>query len=566
MVNCREGDLSHYHGLSKDHRGPMENKITKLLIANRGEIALRIQRACEKRGIASVSVASEADAGALFARKAEELVIIGPAAASASYLNVAKLLAVARERGCNAVHPGYGFLSENALFARAVREAGLIFVGPRPESIETLGSKTSAREAVRKVGVPTTEGAPAGLDDEALVELAVKIGFPVIIKAAAGGGGRGMRIVRSVLEMRELLPLARAEAKKFFGDPAVYFEQYIERPRHVEVQVFGDRFGNVVHFGTRDCSTQRRHQKLVEEAPAPNLSDELRERLHSAAVNAAKSVGYENAGTAEFLVKDDKCFFLEMNTRIQVEHPVSEAISGVDLVDLQLAVAEGAPLPYSQRDITFSGHAIEFRIYAEDPAQNFAPSVGKITTLHRPTGEGIRDDYACEEGDEVSVHYDAMISKLILFGKSRADALIRARRALAEYRVEGPRTTLPFHRWLVRLSPFGKAPLDIGYLEREFSKKSLESFHASEQRDPVYRPPLGACEQMDRFAYFCRRFAAECTIEVVHHHEGYFVAYPVVGGEAWQAPECCQASNSQAEAVGRVAEYLESASLEERHR
>jgi acetyl-CoA carboxylase biotin carboxylase subunit len=520
-----------------------EHKIKQVLIANRGEIAVRIQRACRKLGIGSVSVASEADARSYFARQAEELVVIGPAAAKDSYLNIEKIVRTAVERGCDAVHPGYGFLSENADFARAVIEAGLIFVGPDPASIDTLGSKTKARAQVTKFGVPCTPGTSGDLDDAALVEAATAIGFPVIIKAVAGGGGRGMRVVQSADEMTTVLPRARGEALKNFSNAAVYAEKYIAQPRHVEVQVFGDAHGNVVHFGTRDCSSQRRHQKLIEEAPAPLLSPAVRSGVENAAVQAARSVGYKNAGTAEFLVCGNEYYFLEMNTRIQVEHPVTELVTGVDLVELQLRVAQGEPIPYRQEEITTTGHAIEFRIYAEDPLKNFAPAIGRITSLERPTAPHIREDYGCEAGDEISPHYDAMISKLIVTGATRAEAIERSLAALSRYSVGGLATTLDFHRWLLREPAFRRGGFDIGYVERTFTPESIRALRASEIRDPRHRAPVGDAEVVEFFRYRSAAFDHPYLIEVAHRASGVFEARPyAVTGEA-APPRFCRASN-----------------------
>ncbi|MBN8547691.1 MAG: ATP-grasp domain-containing protein [Deltaproteobacteria bacterium] len=515
------------------------------MIANRGEIALRIDRACKELGIKTTFIASEADRDSHFARSAEELVIIGPAAAKDSYLAMDKIVAVAKEKGCDAVHPGYGFLSENADFARKVQQAGLTFIGPDPESIDALGSKTEARKRVQERGVPTTAGAPGNLSDAELIALAEKVGFPIIIKAVAGGGGRGMRIVNSLEEMREALPRARAEALKNFSNDAVYFEQYISEPRHVEVQIFGDSHGNVVHFGTRDCSTQRRHQKLVEEAPAPFLSPDLRRRIESAAVEAARSVGYKNAGTAEFLVKDEKFYFLEMNTRIQVEHPVTEVVSGVDLVQLQLRVAQGEAIPWEQKDIRIRGHAIEFRIYAEDPENNFSPCKGRIRTLKRPQADYIREDGAFEEGDDVVLFYDAMLSKLIVYGATREEAIARSYEALREYELEGITTTLPFHRWLLRNSPFRAAPLDIGYLGREYSAESLRALRASEIRDPSYVEPIAGAEKREIFEYKCRRFDATYQVELTHRRGGLFLACPITELGNRAAPNYCRLSNGR---------------------
>jgi len=520
-----------------------EHKIKKVLIANRGEIAVRIQRACRKLGIASLSIASEADAKSYFAREAEELVVIGPAAAKESYLNIEKIVATACERGCDAVHPGYGFLSENAEFARAVQNAGLIFIGPDPDSIETLGSKTKARAQVTKFGVPCTPGTTGDLDDGALVKEASAIGFPVIIKAVAGGGGRGMRVVNSAEEMAQVLPRARGEALKNFSNQAVYAEKYIANPRHVEVQVFGDAHGNVVHFGTRDCSSQRRHQKLIEEAPAPLLPQAVRSGVENAAVQAAKSVGYKNAGTAEFLVCGNEFYFLEMNTRIQVEHPVTEIVTGVDLVELQLKVAQGEKIPYTQSEIKATGHAIEFRIYAEDPLKNFAPAIGKITSLKRPTAPYIREDYGCESGDEISPHYDAMISKLIVSGDTRAEAIERGLEALAGYSVGGLATTLDFHRWLLREPAFRKGGFDIGFVERTFTPESIRVLRASEIRDPLHRAPVEGAEVVEYFRYRSKRFDRPYTIEVTHRANGLFEARPYSPGGEAVVPRYCRASN-----------------------
>lgn len=535
-----------------------DHKIKKVLIANRGEIAARIQRACRKLGIASVSIASEADAKSYFARQAEELVIIGPPPAKDSYLNIAKIVQVAVERGCDAVHPGYGFLSENSDFARAVIDAGLIFVGPDPASIETLGSKTKARAQVTKFGVPCTPGTPGDLDDGALVEAASAIGFPVIIKAVAGGGGRGMRVVHSAEEMSQVLPRARGEALKNFSNQAVYAEKYIANPRHVEVQIFGDAHGKVVHFGTRDCSAQRRHQKLIEEAPAPLLAPAVRQGVEAAAVQAARSVGYKNAGTAEFLVCGNDFYFLEMNTRIQVEHPVTELVTGVDLVELQLKVAQGEAIPFEQGDIATTGHAIEFRIYAEDPAKNFAPAIGRITALKRPVAPYIREDFGCEAGDEISPHYDAMISKLIVFGQTRREAIDRGLEALREYAIAGLASTLDFHRWLLREPAFRAGGFDIGFVERTFSPAALRAVRASELRDPLHREPVEGAEVVEYFRYRSKQFQHSYIIEITHRGGGLFEARPMNAEGASVAPQFCRASNG----LRAVLRALESEVLE----
>ncbi|MBX7142815.1 MAG: ATP-grasp domain-containing protein [Oligoflexia bacterium] len=502
-------------------------KIKRVLIANRGEIARRIQRACKTLNIESVCIASEADRGSLFAREAEKLVVIGPAAAKDSYLAADKVVKAAVESGCDAVHPGYGFLSENADFARKVQAAGLRFIGPEPASIEALGSKTEARKLAAARGVPITLGAPAGLSDAELVRRAEEIGFPVIVKAVAGGGGRGMRIVENCAELMAALPLARAEALKNFANEAVYFEQYIHQPRHVEVQIFGDSHGTILHFGTRDCSTQRRHQKLVEEAPAPFLSPALRAAIEHAAVEAACSVHYSNAGTAEFLVKDEKFYFLEMNTRIQVEHPVTEAVTGVDLVELQLRVAQGEALPLKQEQVKFRGHAIEFRIYAEDPATKFSPDKGRIQELVRPQAAYLREDYGFVQGDDVTLFYDAMLSKLIVSGPTRQETIARAYAALRAYKLSGIKSTLPFHRWLLLNSPFASGPLDIGYLDRNFSAECLKELAVSEVSDPRHKAPVAGAEFRERLDYLSQNFNVRYEIEVRHLREGHFLATPI---------------------------------------
>jgi acetyl/propionyl-CoA carboxylase alpha subunit len=472
-----------------------KKKITKLLIANRGEIARRIHRACVSLGIKTVLVASDPDLNSLGANEVDQVVALGGSTARESYLSGDKIIAAARETGCDAIHPGYGFLSEDPNFAQATIDAGLIFVGPSPESIRALGVKTTARATVSRAGVPVTPGSLGGASDAELAKAAQEIGLPVIIKAAAGGGGRGMRIVRRVSELAESLERARAEALKNFGSDAVYLERYIEEPRHVEVQLFGDQHGSIVHFGTRDCSAQRRHQKLVEEAPASFLDNETRELIHQAAVAAAKSVGYYNAGTAEFLVKGREFYFLEINTRIQVEHPVTEAITGVDLVALQLKVAMGEKLPVSQEGISFSGHAIELRINAEDVREGFRPAVGTIESWVRPQekiNDGtFREDYGYREGDAIPPFYDSLISKLIFHGETRAHVIYKAFQYLEGYRIDGVPTSIPFHAWILANSDFQGPGIDIGYVERNFTgSEAVDSALNLLERDPEHK--LGA--------------------------------------------------------------------------
>lgn len=461
--------------------------IRKVLVANRGEIALRVQRACRKLGISSVLMASDADLEIYYARVADELVHIGPSASAQSYLNIAKIIDVAKETGCNAIHPGYGFLSENAEFATAVEEAGLIFIGPTPKAIEALGSKTKAREVARSVGVAITDGSGGGLNDEQLIKTAKKLRYPLLIKAVGGGGGRGMRIAKSADELRELLPVARSEGKKFFGSDDVYLERFIEKPRHVEVQILADQHGHVIHLGTRDCSTQRRNQKLIEEAPAPNLSDKLRDKLHKAAVQIAKKVKYTGVGTAEFLVSGDKFYFLEMNTRIQVEHPVTEQVTGVDLVEQQILAADGQRLRLKQSDIKAVGHSLEFRICAEDVLNGFTPSLGKIVDFDIPEGDGIRLESGYYKGDEVGAFYDSMIAKLIITAGSRAEAILNAEYILNRVKISGVTTNVDFHKWMLRLTHFKDAPVNIQFLNdgitedfNELVKRGYENFSASD--------------------------------------------------------------------------------------
>jgi len=447
-------------------------KIRKVLIANRGEIACRVIRACRELDIQTVAVFSEADREAVHVRMADQAVALGPPPARESYLVVDKLMAAVRATKADAVHPGYGFLSENADFAEAVAAAGAIFIGPPPSAIRAMGGKTSARALMQAAGVPVVPGDNGkdgrGFADAAEAKAAAaRIGYPVLLKAAAGGGGRGMRLVASEDKLEAALESARREAKGAFADDAVYLEKAIVRPRHIEVQVFGDTHGNVVHLHERDCSIQRRNQKVIEEASSPVIDDELRRRMGEVAVRAARSVGYVGAGTIEMLFDSAarSFYFLEMNTRLQVEHPVTELITGVDLVRWQLAVAEGAPLPMTQEQIPRRGAAIECRVYAED-AVKFLPSPGTITSLRVPAGPGIRDDSGVVAGSVISVHYDPMISKLCAYGATRAQAIDRMRRALAEYHVGGIRTNLAFHRRVMRHPAFLAGDYDTGFIER----------------------------------------------------------------------------------------------------
>ncbi len=445
---------------------------SKVLIANRGEIAVRVIRACREMSVASVAVFSEVDRAALHVSKADEAYPIGPAAARESYLNAAKILDVARRSGAEAIHPGYGFLSENAQFARACTEAGIKFIGPPAAAMELMGSKTRARAAMQAAGVPMVPGSARGLTLTEAEAMAGKIGFPVMVKAAAGGGGKGMRLVRAAGELKAAFETAQSEALRAFNDGEIYLEKFIENPRHIEIQVFGDEHGNVVYLGERECSVQRRHQKVIEEAPSAIVDEDMRQRMGAVAVQAAKSAGYTNAGTVEFLVDSARNFyFLEMNTRLQVEHPVTEMVTGLDLVQLQLRIAAGEKLPFKQEELTLRGHAIECRIYAEDPENNFFPSPGKITKLLRPSGPGVREDSGVYEGWTVPLDYDPMLSKLIVHAADRPSAIARMKRALDEYFVGGIKSNLPLFRRILEHPDFAAARIDTGFLDRLLAAK-----------------------------------------------------------------------------------------------
>jgi acetyl-CoA carboxylase biotin carboxylase subunit len=446
----------------------------KVLVANRGEIALRIIAACKELGIATVAVHSEADRDALHVRAADESVCIGPPAPSGSYLNITSLVAAAEITGADALHPGYGFLAENAHFAEILGEVGLKWIGPSPEAIRRMGDKSVAKATVKESGVPTVPGSPGPLDSiEDAMRLAVRIGFPVLLKAVAGGGGRGMRVARNDKELAAAFELATREAERAFGNGSVYLEKYLAEPRHVEIQIFGDAHGRVVHLGERECSLQRRHQKILEESPSPALSDELRAKMGAAAVAAAKAVDYVGAGTVEFLLDEDGSFyFMEMNTRIQVEHPVTEMVTGFDLVKEQIRVAAGEPLSFGPTPGDGDGagwkprgHAIEFRINAEDPV-TFAPSPGTITTFHLPGGPGVRVDTAAYSGWKIPPFYDSLIAKLIVHGRDREEALARGRRALELFIVEGVKTTIPLHLRLLDDPDVRHGRVSTKWLER----------------------------------------------------------------------------------------------------
>lgn len=440
--------------------------LRSVLVANRGEIALRIIRACHELGLRAVAVYSEADRLAPHVLEADDAFLIGPPPSSQSYLVAERLIDVARRAGCDAVHPGYGFLAERAFFAQAVEDAGLIFVGPPASAISAMGDKTEARRRMIDAGVPVVPGIAEPLDDAAAARaVAAEFGYPVLLKAAAGGGGKGMRVVQAEAELERAFEAARSEAQSAFGDGSIYLEKYLKRPRHIEIQVMADAHGAVLHFGERDCSVQRRHQKMIEEAPSSALTPELRARMGETAVAAARAVGYRNAGTIEFLFEGGEFYFLEMNTRIQVEHPVTELVMGIDLVQWQLRIAAGEALPFEQSAIRPNGHAIECRITSEDPANGFLPSTGRITLLEMPGGPGVRWDGGIAEGVDIGLFYDPLLGKLIVHAPDREGALDRMHRALAELRVVGVETSASFHRRVMREPSFRSGDVTIRYLE-----------------------------------------------------------------------------------------------------
>ena len=444
----------------------------KVLIANRGEIALRIHRACREMGIQTVAVHSTADANAMHVRLADESVCIGPPPARDSYLNVAAILSAAAISGADAIHPGLGFLAENADFAAAVEEHGLTFIGPSPEHIRLMGNKVAAKEAARRLGIPIVPGSRGPVSDLAAAEAAARlIGYPILIKASAGGGGRGMKVARNAAELAQLLPIAQNEAALFFGCGEVYLERHLERPRHIEVQILGDGLGGVINLGERDCSLQRAHQKVLEETPSPALDLHERERLSALAAAAVEELGYKGAGTLEFLYQDGEFYFIEMNTRLQVEHPITEMISGIDIVREQLRIAAGAALSYRQADVRLCGHAIECRINAENPV-TFLPCPGRVTDYHAPGGLGVRVDSALYHGYEVPPYYDSLIAKLIIHGSGRDECLMRLRRALDEFVIDGIDTTIPLHQRLATTPQFIDGDYDVHWLGRFVKSRS----------------------------------------------------------------------------------------------
>ena len=477
----------------------------KVLIANRGEIAVRIIRACRELGLETVAVYSEADRNALHVRYADEAYLLGPAPSRDSYLRADKILEIARKTGADAIHPGYGFLAEREDFAAACAESGITFIGPKPSAIAAMGDKAVARATVIKAGVPVVPGTEdvGNMTDEDLLRVAPKVGFPLLIKATAGGGGKGMREVRSLEEMPGLLTSARREAESSFGDGNVYLEKLVEGARHIEIQIMADNHGNVIHLGERDCSLQRRHQKLIEEAPSPFMDEELRAKMGALAVKSAQAVSYANAGTIEFLVdKDRNYFFLEMNTRLQVEHPITEMVTGVDLVAEQIRVARGRQLSYSQDDIKLHGHAIECRINAEDPYNGFLPSTGRITHSLLPTGPGVRVDTGVYPGFEVTPFYDPMIAKLIVWGESRGQAILRMRRALEEYRIVGVLTNIPFHQMMMDSHRFMGGQYDTRFVEERFSLEDAVEGKESYPEIAAVLATLAAHQQTERAAQF----------------------------------------------------------------
>lgn len=450
--------------------------ISKLLIANRGEIALRIMRSAKEMGIRTVAVFSEADRNALHVRYADEAVCIGPAPSNQSYLVGEKIIDACRLTGAQAIHPGYGFLSENAGFAQKVADAGLILVGPSPQAMETMGNKLSAKAAALKYNIPMVPGTEEAIQDvNEAKQRAVEVGFPILIKAAAGGGGKGMRIVEQAADFEEQMQLAVSEATSAFGDGAVFIERYVTSPRHIEIQVLGDSHGNIVHLFERECSVQRRHQKVIEEAPSSVLTEEIRQQMGKCAVDVARSVNYTGAGTVEFILDENlDFFFLEMNTRLQVEHPVTELITGIDLVKEQIKIASGEKLSFNQEDLKISGHAIELRVYAEDPANNFLPDIGTLQTYSTPKGNGVRVDDGFEQGMEIPIYYDPMIAKLITYGKDREEAIERMIRAIEEYDITGIETTLAFGKFVMQHEAFKTGNFDTHFVGKYFKPESLK--------------------------------------------------------------------------------------------
>ncbi|RCH55983.1 acetyl-CoA carboxylase biotin carboxylase subunit [Mucilaginibacter hurinus] len=473
----------------------------KILIANRGEIALRVMRSAREMGIKTVAVYSSADRDALHVRYADEAIYIGEPPASQSYLVGEKIIEACRITGAEGIHPGYGFLSENAAFARMVRQAGLILIGPSPEAMEIMGNKLSAKAAALKYNIPMVPGTEEAITDVAEAKLrAIEVGFPILIKAAAGGGGKGMRIVTGEDEFEEQMQLAVSEATSAFGDGSVFIERYVSSPRHIEIQVLGDSHGNILHLFERDCSVQRRHQKVIEEAPSAVLTPEIRERMGKCAVDVARSVNYTGAGTVEFIL-DEKLdfYFLEMNTRLQVEHPVTEAITGIDLVKEQIKIARGEAISFSQEDLSIRGHAMELRVYAEDPANNFLPDIGTLQTYITPKGPGVRVDDGFEQGMEIPIYYDPMIAKLITYGKDRTEAIERMKRAIDEYHITGITTTLGFGRFVMEHEAFSSGHFDTHFVKKYFDPNTAADTNEQEAivASVIFEKLLSSAKQTD---------------------------------------------------------------------
>jgi acetyl-CoA carboxylase biotin carboxylase subunit len=458
-------------------------KIKKILVANRGEISLRVMRTAREMGIKTVAVYSEADRNALHVRYADEAVCLGPPPSAQSYLLGDKIIDLCKEMDVDAIHPGYGFLSENAVFAKKVTDAGLIFIGPSPEAIEVMGSKLAAKQAVSKYDIPMVPGTEEAISDiPDAKKTAAKIGYPILIKASAGGGGKGMRIVENEEEFEEQMQRAISEAISAFGDGAVFIEKYITSPRHIEIQVLGDQHGNVVHLFERECSVQRRHQKVIEEAPSAVITEEKRNEMGQAAIGVAKACNYYGAGTVEFIVDENLDFyFLEMNTRLQVEHPVTEMITGKDLVLEQILIAEGHPLSFAQEDLKIQGHAVEVRVYAEDPRNNFLPDIGKLITYQRPQGPGVRVDDGFEQGMDIPIYYDPMIAKLVTHAENREKAINRMVRAIDDYKITGIETTLPFCRYVLEHDAFTSGNFDTKFVENYFTPEKLDEVFNEEE-------------------------------------------------------------------------------------
>ncbi len=498
-------------------------KIEKLLVANRGEIALRVMRSAKEMGIKTVAVYSEADRDALHVRFADEAYILGPAPSSESYLKGEKIIEVAKNCGAQAIHPGYGFLSENAAFALAVEAAGLLFIGPSAHAINIMGSKLAAKAAVAKFNVPLVPGTPGAIASASdAMEYCNKIGYPVLIKASAGGGGKGMRVVEQASELEEQMARAVGEATSAFGDGSVFIEKYIGSPRHIEIQILGDQHGNVVYLFERDCSVQRRHQKVIEEAPSAVLTPALRKQMGEAAVQVAKSVEYYNAGTVEFILSENmEFYFLEMNTRLQVEHPVTEMITGLDLVKEQIRIAEGKSLPFAQEDLKIHGHAIEIRVYAEDPTNNFLPDTGTLQTYVRPQGPGIRVDDGMEQGQEIPIYYDPMISKLIVHAATREEAIDRMIRAIDEYHVTGVATTLPFCKMVMQHPVFRNEWFDTHFVQKYFKPDMLNEGLTQEGKTA-----LGAVAAL--------LAGGQSSVQAAGQQNGTLVAAGLQGKSAWQ--------------------------------